>query len=938
MPLDQELMRRIETASARLAEIGAAAAFWQEQTAEAARRMHGQALLDIQGGYGSTIGHVQQVLSGVEQAARWWSLAWKDAAWRSFEPAADVPVPHFTRVGELVETGTYGSLRLPALLPIIGGRNVLIKAAGPARDQANLAMQSLMLRLLATLPPGKLRFTMIDPVDRGRNMAGFMHLDDYVETLVGGQVWTEAGHIRQQLEDLTAHMDMVIQKYLRNQYPTMEAYNAEAGEVEEPYRLVVIANFPASFDEQTARRLLSIARSGPGCGVYLLATVDPEAKLPYNFGLAELEETASLITHEGGRFVWREPPFQGCGLTLDQLPPVEQFDRIVHSVGRSAQLGSKVEVPFRRIVLPESEWWQSDASEGLRISVGRVGARKVHQLELGRGTAQHALVVGKTGSGKSTMLHVLVLNLAMAYSPDQVMVYLIDFKKGVTFKDYAVHQLPHARVIAIQSEREFGLSVLQGLDAELQKRGDLFRASRCDELKDYREQTGQSMPRLLLLVDEFQEFFSEDDALAQQATMILDRLVRQGRAFGIHVLLGSQSLAGTSRIPRPTLDQMAVRIALQCSDADSRLILSDENNAARLLERPGEAIYNAANGLVEGNLRFQIVWLPDEEREAYLSRIQAHARKSGFVSARPPIVFEGNEPARVEENLDLRMLITGNEPLPSTAACAWLGDPVAIREQATAARFRQQSRASLLIVGQDEAAAAGMLAVGLVSLAAQHRRDGAQFYIVDLFSVDGPGAGLARRLAEILPQPVRVARRQRDIVPLMEELATAMEARLAQEADEASGPPLYLAIFGLHQARELRPDEGGAGYLRPSYGEPPPPPSPAQRLAAIIRDGPDVRIHTLAWCNTYANLERTLDRRGIAGFDMRIVTQVSADDSSHLLDSPAASRLGPNRAYLRDEEQGGRLEKFRPYAAPPAEWLTWVGERLRARQGEMEDG
>jgi S-DNA-T family DNA segregation ATPase FtsK/SpoIIIE len=126
-----------------------------------------------------------------------------------------------------------------------------------------------------------------------------------------------------------------------------------------------------------------------------------------------------------------------------------------------------------------------------------------------------------------------------------------------------------------------------------------------------------------LIVDEFQEFFTEDDAIASQASQILDRLVRQGRAFGIHVLLGSQTLAGAYTLARSTIDQMAVRIALQCSDADSRLILADDNPAARLLSRPGEAIYNAANGLVEGNTLFQVAWLPDEERDAYLQKVQA---------------------------------------------------------------------------------------------------------------------------------------------------------------------------------------------------------------------------------------------------------------------------------------------------------------------------
>src|SRR5262249_45258648 len=192
-------------------------------------------------------------------------------------------------------------------------------------------------------------------------------------------------------------------------------------------------------------------------------------------------------------------------------------------------------------------------------------------------------------------------NLALLYRPDELELYLVDFKKGVEFKTYATHQLPHARVIAVESEREFGLSVLQRLDAELKQRGDTFRRAGVPNVKEYREKTNKPCPRILLLVDEFQEFFVEDDRIAQEAALLLDRLVRQGRAFGLHLLLGSQTLGGAYTLARSTIDQMAVRIALQCSEADAHLILSKDNAAARLLGRPGEAIYNDANGLVEGN-------------------------------------------------------------------------------------------------------------------------------------------------------------------------------------------------------------------------------------------------------------------------------------------------------------------------------------------------
>ena len=214
----------------------------------------------------------------------------------------------------------------------------------------------------------------------------------------------------------------------------------------------------------------------------------------------------------------------------------------------------------------------------MRVPIGRSGATKLQYFTLGKGTRQHVLIAGKTGSGKSTLLHVLVTNLALWASPEQVEFYLVDFKKGVEFKDYAVAKIPHARVIAIESDREFGLSVLRRVDEELRVRGELFRAVGAQDLAGYKRASRNGrMPRVLLIIDEFQELFVEDDAISQNAALLLDRVVRQGRAFGIHVVLGSQTLGGAYSLARSTLGQMVVRIALQTSEADAYLIM-DENN------------------------------------------------------------------------------------------------------------------------------------------------------------------------------------------------------------------------------------------------------------------------------------------------------------------------------------------------------------------------
>ena len=160
----------------------------------------------------------------------------------------------------------------------------------------------------------------------------------------------------------------------------------------------------------------------------------------------------------------------------------------------------------------------------------------------------------------------------------------------------------------------------------------------------------------------------------------------------------------------------------------SQLILGDDNSAARLLSRPGEAIYNDQGGLVEANSPFQIAWLGDEQREGYLKRVSERANKLNG-KRNEPIVFEGNAAADVTRNALLKQLIDAPQwPAAVTTPRGWLGDPVAIKDP-SAIVFRRQSGANVLIVGQqDESALAIMVSVMLsvAAAGADKRCDGRQ--------------------------------------------------------------------------------------------------------------------------------------------------------------------------------------------------------------------
>jgi S-DNA-T family DNA segregation ATPase FtsK/SpoIIIE len=820
--------------------------------------------------------------------------------------------------------------QLPAALAYPECPSLLLEASGSGRDAATQVIQNVMLRLLTTFPPGKVRFTIIDPVGLGQNFSAFMHLADFDERLVTNRIWTEAVHIQQRLTDLTEHMENVIQKYLRNEYNSIQQYNEEAGEVAEPFQILVIANFPANVNEEAARRLLSIASSGARCGVYTLISIDTGLKPPRGFDLADLEKHAATLVWDEDRqhFRSKDSVLAALPLELERAPDDEQFTELVCSVGRRAKDASRVEVPFEIILPPADQWWQADSRGGIDIPLGRSGARKLQHMRLGKGTSQHVLIAGKTGSGKSTLLNALITSLGVHYSPDELQLYLIDFKKGVEFKAYAAWKLPHARVIAIESEREFGMSVLERLDQELKRRGDLFRASGVQGVEAFRNADDKAiMPRVMLIIDEFQEFFTTDDRISHDAALLLDRLVRQGRAFGIHVLLGSQTLAGAYSLARSTLGQMAVRIALQCSESDAHLILSEDNSAARLLQRPGEAIYNDANGMFEGNHPFQVVWLPDAQRESYLRQLAEMADQREVAWERP-VIFEGSAPADPAENVQLRKLLEDAGPFERvTEPRAWLGAAVAIKDP-TDVVLRRQSGSNLLLIGQNEQQTLGILSNIVISLAAQLRptsaagENGTSFYILDGTRSDAPQAAYWRQLVSDLSLPAQVAR-PREALDVVRRVAEEVDRRLAGAADT---PPVVLLVHNLAQFRDLKKSED-FGFSSSFGGEDKI--DGAKLLATILREGPSLGVHVVTWCDSFSNLSRWLDRASIRDLELRVLFQMSASDSSNLMDSPAASRLGNNLALFYSEEQG-KAEKFRPYDLPARGWLDFVHSRLAA--------
>lgn len=899
---------------------------------------HGRYLQDLEQGYqqqlrdlgiafwlGLGLGGATQAVdegpaadNGAPPSTTWAALPWEAEAWPAFDPQAGAPIPSAVRIGRFALADAIGDL--PALLPLPGQGHVFLE--GDDAAAVRTLLQTLLLRLIASFPPRSLRLQLADPAGLGANLAAFLRLP---ESWRGDKVCSRPEEIGRQLDVVERHIESVLQDRLRNVYAAIEDYNQAEGDLAVPYTVFALADFPAGFDERMAERLLHIAQNGPRAGVYLLAGLNPTYPAPRDFKIKALTSLGTRLSLENGRQTepgspallrWTDPDFGHYLIVPDPLPPANFVNTCLDAVRKGIE-GGVSQLDFRRIAIPSAQRWRGEATDGLSVSIGLDSTGGVHRFAIGQpGVVHHGLIGGITRSGKTNLLHVLITQLALAYSPDEMQMYLVDFREGVGFQDYL--HLPHARVVALESEREFGFSILRRLQQEIEDRGRLFKspAHPAEEYVSYRQQTRQALPRLLLIMDEFQVLFSEDDYLGRESARIMEDIVRRGAGFGIHLLLSSQSPSVAAMHGARIYNQMGLRIALRSQTQDAMAILGEGNDAANQLSQPGEAIYNDEMGHKAKNVFVRVALLPAPERQAHLQAIHALVGDRAFPA---PITFTAHEDAQIEANAELQALLAQpGWPPPPPSDRIWLGEPIEIKPP-TAAVMERYMRSNLLIAGGDEAQGYGLLAAAVLSLAAQRPPDATRFVVADFARPTSPVASLFPHLARNLPHRLEVVGPRQATVAL-DELAALLDQR--QSGVDPAEVEVYFAIAGLRQWRELRGDQA---YVQSEA---------AKRLARLADEGPEFGIHLLLWADAVAAIEPVFKRGGLAYFDLRLALHLPEKDSTDLLSSNAAAKLDANRALFRHEDwELGRMEKFKPYPAPAAGVLADLLGRLRSKGG-----
>lgn len=295
----------------------------------------------------------------------------------------------------------------------------------------------------------------------------------------------------------------------------------------------------------------------------------------------------------------------------------------------------------------DEKFWTESSQHEVSVPVGWDINHKEVCFEIGN-EQNHTLICDHSGSGKSNFLHVLIQNLAFYYDPDEVQLFLLDYKEGVEFNAYTDPILEHARLVSVASSVGFGVSFLSWLCDEIQKRAELFKQFKVKDLSDYRKH--EKMPRLIVVIDEFQVLFSDNSTKGKESVeRSLNTLLKKGRSYGVHLVLAAQTMCG-SDIDSSFKAQIANRIALPMDAEDSSKILDDD--AACELVRP-EGIFNNNGGHKKYHTKMSIPKAPDDFK-SFLTKIHAEFNQrnlapidrkiyNGEIPLKMPNILKANE-------------------------------------------------------------------------------------------------------------------------------------------------------------------------------------------------------------------------------------------------------------------------------------------------------
>ncbi|GAB2734748.1 FtsK/SpoIIIE domain-containing protein [Salinifilum aidingensis] len=752
--------------------------------------------------------------------------------------------PELWRIGTASVPDSPAPEPFPAAVPLLDESHLRVTSTAQTRETAEALVQNLLLRVVGHFQPGLVRVHVWD-------------IGQFTGTLPGLYPLTRAElltahdptRLDEMLQVLSDQIRRIHTSALLGGHTSLRSLAAETGHRQEPWRIAVLFGTGEPLQEEQQRQLQRIARNGLACGIQLITVDLPLTVHSPLESVTLLESDRARSSTTGSEAVVRP----------DESPPHAEVLRACDAIAE-AHLARRARVRTFADLAPERTWAQ-DSTAGLSAPVGFDAGEPV-RITLGD-ASPHMLVGGPSGSGKTNFLFGMLGSLAARYSPDELELYLLDFKEGVSFAQCTPGRrepswLPHARLVGVNvnTDREFGLALLRFLADEMRRRADAAKEHEVTKLEELRAADPQGRwPRIVAVIDEFQYLFAGRDHVSAQATSLLEDVARRGRSQGIHLVLASQDVSGIEAFwGKPAIfEQFILRVALP----KARRVLAEQNNAAMELPR-WHAVVNHESGVRYGDEPARV---PDATARGTFDRLQRELWEQRAPGSTPPRLFDGSVLPRLSDALPQAPAQAGAEGAPR----ALLGQVIDVAGTPVSVPLDRSPGRHVAVIGSARVDAVNALGTAVLSLVRAHRPGRARFTFGCFLDDAAPRVRALAAAAAAAGHEVRTAHLD-EAASTVTELAQQLDEQTSSTqqpstqrssadthpADARSADAHYVVLFGVdaaHTALERKDQTMTSGM---------------DRLRALLRHGPEARVHVLGWWRSAQRVKHTLGMTGSA--------------------------------------------------------------------------
>ena len=491
------------------------------------------------------------------------------------------------------------------------GQNFVINYTNKTTEKAQGRLNQLVIDMLLSLPGKSINLHFVDLAFSAQASFLTRNLDEklYGKLISSPNDW-------QQLKDsLREKMAKSLEEY-----GDVVKYNESKNKVVVPYDVVVVTDYQKCLNDM--RDIDALFENGHKGGIYfvLMNNLDYKNDRDIDSLLALTNFYQVLDAENYGNYA--KDAFIRCTPVLDnpilakacfnyinegaELPQVAAA-----SVDHDEMLSGGFATIDKAMVIPVGSTEQGDLVDFTLDTISHI----------------HCFIIGQSGTGKSVFLHDVIMGAMAKYSPEELELYLMDFKiGGVEFNRYKNEK--HVKALLVDnSDIQITLEILRDISNKMRERGKLLRASGVSNIVEYNQvNPNKKLPRVVFIADECHVMFptsnSKDMKLYREISEILAKIAKEGRSQGVHLVLATQTIA-QAEIPSEVVNNISDFYLLKCSAGDSERLVPDSSATTSQL-KTGQVLHHD----IDNNVVFKSTYLPTPQALEIIKKINGKTKNS----------------------------------------------------------------------------------------------------------------------------------------------------------------------------------------------------------------------------------------------------------------------------------------------------------------------